>query len=51
MDHCLPSAWNGSWNGALDNPSAARAVSAMTCAIGAACVIDDVLTTTSHNFA
>jgi hypothetical protein len=36
MDHCLPSAWNGSWNGAPDNPSAATAVSAMTCAIGAA---------------
>jgi hypothetical protein len=36
VDHCLPSAWNGLWNGALDNPSAASAVSAMTCAIGAA---------------
>lgn len=22
IDHCLPSAWNGSWDGALDNPSA-----------------------------
>jgi hypothetical protein len=36
MGHCLPFAWNGSWNGALDNPSAASAVSAMTSAIGAA---------------
>jgi hypothetical protein len=36
MDHCLPSAWNGSWNGALDNPRAASAVGAMTCVIGAA---------------
>jgi hypothetical protein len=26
----LPSAWNGSWNDAPDNPSAAGAVSAMT---------------------
>ena len=32
MDHCLPSAWSG----ALDYPSAASAVSAMTCVIGAA---------------
>lgn len=31
-----PRAWNGSWNGAPDNPSAASAVSAVTCAIGAA---------------
>ena len=36
MDYCLPSAWNGSWNGALDNPGAASAVNAMTCAVGAA---------------
>jgi hypothetical protein len=36
IDRCLPSAWNGSWNGALDNPSAASAVGAMTRAIGAA---------------
>jgi len=33
----LPAAaWNGSWNGAPDNPSAASAVNAMTRAIGAA---------------
>jgi len=38
MGRCLPRAWNGSWNGAPDNPSAAGAVSAMTCAIGAASV-------------
>jgi hypothetical protein len=38
-DHCLPSAWNVSWNGALDNPRAASAVSAMMCAIGAAGVL------------
>jgi hypothetical protein len=36
MGRCLPSTWNGLWNGAPDNPSAASAVSAMTCAIGAA---------------
>jgi hypothetical protein len=36
MDRCLPSAWNVSWNGALDDPSAASAFSAMTCVIGAA---------------
>ena len=36
MGHCLPSVWNGSWNDALDNPSAASAVSAMSCAIGTA---------------
>jgi len=29
-------AWNGSWNVVSDNPSAVGAVSAMTCAIGAA---------------
>ena len=29
-NHYLPSAWNVSWNGALDNPSAAGAISAMT---------------------
>jgi hypothetical protein len=31
-----PSAWNGSWNDAPNNPSAVGAFSAMTCAIGAA---------------
>jgi hypothetical protein len=36
IDHCLPSAWNGSWNGALDNSSATSAVSAMIRAISAA---------------
>jgi hypothetical protein len=36
MAHFPPSAWNGSWNDAPDNPSAAGAVSAMTCAIIAA---------------
>jgi hypothetical protein len=36
MDRCLPSPWNVSWNGALDNSSAASAVSAVTCVIGAA---------------
>jgi len=36
MGHCLPSAWNGSWNAVPDNPSATSAVIAMTCAIGAA---------------
>jgi hypothetical protein len=36
MDHRLQSAWNGSWNGALDNPSAASAVSAKARTIRAA---------------
>ena len=40
MDHCLVSAWNGSWNGALDDPSAASAVSGMTCAMSAASAHD-----------
>ncbi len=31
-----PSVWNGSWNDAPDNASAAGAISAMACAIGAA---------------
>jgi hypothetical protein len=35
-DHCLSSAWNGSWNGALDSPSAVSVVRAITCAISAA---------------
>jgi hypothetical protein len=35
MDGCLPSAWNGSWNDALDNPSVASAVSAIFCVIRA----------------
>ena len=35
---CLPSASNGSWHGAAENPSAVSAVSAMTCAISAASV-------------
>lgn len=35
-ERCPPPAWNGSWNGAPDNPSAVGAVSAITCAIGAA---------------
>ena len=39
MDRCLPSAWNGSWNVAPDNPSAASAISAMTRAIAAASVL------------
>jgi hypothetical protein len=33
---CPPPAWNGSWNDAPDYPSAASAIRAMTCAIGAA---------------
>ena len=33
---CPPSAWNGSWDDAPNNPSAAGAISAMTRAIGAA---------------
>ena len=32
----LPSAWNGSWDDAQNNPSAAGGVSAIACAIGAA---------------
>ena len=36
MGRCAPFAWNGSWNGALDYPSAADAVSAMTYVICAA---------------
>jgi len=36
MDFCPPSAWNGSWDGAPNNPSAVGAISAMDCAIGAA---------------
>jgi hypothetical protein len=32
----LPSAWTGSWTGALDNPSAVSAVNAMACVICAA---------------
>jgi hypothetical protein len=36
MDFCPPSAWNVSWDDAQNNPSAAGAFSAMTCAIGAA---------------
>jgi hypothetical protein len=38
MDFCPPSAWNGSWDDAQNNPSAAGAVSAIACAIGAASV-------------
>jgi hypothetical protein len=36
LDLSPPSAWNGSWDDAEDNPSAAGAVSAIACAIGAA---------------
>ena len=36
MDLCPPSAWNGSWDDAQNNPSAAGAVSAIAYAIGAA---------------
>ena len=36
MDFCPPSAWNGSWDDAPNNPSAVGAISAMACAIGAA---------------
>jgi hypothetical protein len=36
MDRYLSSPWNAPWNGALDSASAASAVSAMTCAVGAA---------------
>jgi hypothetical protein len=36
MDHCLPSAWNVSWNGLLAYLSAAGAVSAIDRAISAA---------------
>jgi len=36
VGRCLPSAWNGSWNETPKKASAAGAVSAMTCVIGAA---------------
>ena len=36
MGRFQSSAWNGSWNDTPDNPSAVGAVSAMTCAMGAA---------------
>src|SRR6478672_8363287 len=36
LDLSPPSAWNGSWDDAEDNPSAAGALSAIACAIGAA---------------
>jgi hypothetical protein len=36
MDSCPPCAWNGSWDDAQNNPSAAGAVSAIACVIGAA---------------
>ena len=36
MDFCPPSAWNGSWDDAQNNPSAAGAINAMTCVIVAA---------------
>jgi hypothetical protein len=36
MNRLSAGGWNGSWNGAPDNPSTAGAMSAITRAIGAA---------------
>jgi len=36
IERCLPTAWDGSWNGAPDNPSATSAINAMARVIGAA---------------
>jgi len=41
IDSCPPSAWNGSWDDSPNNPSAASAVRAMTCAIRAASALGE----------